>query len=273
MKKITYVKLALDMLMAVTFVLLFNKRVLGGLTFHEIAGLAISAAFITHILLNVQWVIKVTRRLLDRKLPGKTRFGYLLNLLLLLCMTFIIVSGILISEVVFPGIHVASELWFKLSHITISFLTLILIGIHVGLHWHWVIHVMENIVKVKSYKAAIGRMAKIMTILLFLYGGYQMYTTHFVSRIEGLGIVFQLTEPGAPPAGVKPRPDHPEAAQGSAEDRPARPEGAPEGRMEGGFQAPSALGVILTYFGIMGVFIILTYYMEKLAARKKLKAA
>jgi hypothetical protein len=105
MKKVTYVKFILDILMALTFVLLFNKMVLGGLAFHEIAGLAISVAFITHILLNIQWVIKVTVKLFDRKLPGMTRLGYFLNLLLLILMTFIVVSGILISEVVFPNIN------------------------------------------------------------------------------------------------------------------------------------------------------------------------
>ncbi|MFC6601849.1 hypothetical protein ACFQDF_09825 [Ectobacillus funiculus] len=43
MKKVTYVKFAIDIVMAVVFVLLFNKQVLGGMTFHEIAGLAIAA--------------------------------------------------------------------------------------------------------------------------------------------------------------------------------------------------------------------------------------
>lgn len=45
-KKMMYVRFGLDLLMAVTFVLFFNKQVLGGLTFHEIAGLAIAVAFL-----------------------------------------------------------------------------------------------------------------------------------------------------------------------------------------------------------------------------------
>lgn len=44
-KKMMYVRFGLDLLMAVAFVLFFNKQVLGGLTFHEIAGLAIAVAF------------------------------------------------------------------------------------------------------------------------------------------------------------------------------------------------------------------------------------
>ena len=75
-----YVRFGLDLLMAVTFVLFFNKQVLGGLTFHEIAGLAIAVAFFTHVLLNWQWVKKVTVKLFDRRLPRRTKFGYFLNI-------------------------------------------------------------------------------------------------------------------------------------------------------------------------------------------------
>ena len=75
MKNKNYVKFALDILMSITFVLLFNKMVLGGLAFHEITGLGIGFAIFAHILLNLQWVKKVTLMLFDRRLPGKTRFG------------------------------------------------------------------------------------------------------------------------------------------------------------------------------------------------------
>ena len=53
--------------MALTFALLFNPRVLGGLTFHETAGLAIGAAILTHILLNYRWVKNVTLKIFDQK--------------------------------------------------------------------------------------------------------------------------------------------------------------------------------------------------------------
>ncbi|MDM5452123.1 hypothetical protein [Peribacillus simplex] len=76
MKKLMFVKLGLDILMAVTFVLFFNKQVLGGLTFHEIAGLVIAVLFFIHVLLNWRWVKKVTVKLFDLNLPLKTKFGY-----------------------------------------------------------------------------------------------------------------------------------------------------------------------------------------------------
>jgi hypothetical protein len=270
MKKVTYVKLSLDILMALTFVLFFNKMVLGGLAFHEIAGLAFSVAFITHILLNLQWVIKVSAKLFDRKLPGMTRFSYLLNLLLLISMTFIVVSGILISEVVFPNIQIGRSPWFKLSHISISYLVLILVGVHVGLHWKWVVNVMKNIFKIKSSKVTVGIIAKVLTVLILIYGGYQMYSTNFSTKIQGLGNVFSVTQSGTPPVGFKQRPDSSDSSNNDSEKPQRRPEGAPG---KGGFASPNALNVIITYFGIMGVFVILTYYLEKFGNRKKRRSA
>ncbi|WJH35284.1 DUF4405 domain-containing protein [Paenibacillus sp. CC-CFT747] len=150
MKKVTYVKITIDILMAATLVLLYNKRVLGGLAFHEIAGLCIGGVFLVHILLNGRWVATVTRKLFDRKLPGRTRFGYLLNLLLLACMSFIIVSGILISEVVFRDLHMGNVGWFKGTHISVSFLTLIIVGVHVGLHWKWLMNVSQKLFRLEK---------------------------------------------------------------------------------------------------------------------------
>jgi hypothetical protein len=51
MKKITYVKFAIDILMAVTFVLFFNKQVLGGLTFHEEQPNGCSCSYLSSLFL------------------------------------------------------------------------------------------------------------------------------------------------------------------------------------------------------------------------------
>ena len=267
MKDKNYFKLALDILMTLTFVLLFNKMVLGGVTFHEIAGLGISFAMFAHILLNFHWVKKTTRNLFDRKLPGKTRFGYLLNVLILISMTFIIVSGLLISKVVFPNLHIGNQSWFKTAHISFSYLILILIGIHVGLHWQWIISYLKKIFKVNSSKVT-DIIVKATIALVLLFGGYQMYATNFATKIEGLGIVFNMTSPQAPPAGVKQHQDGSSSTRGNSQERPSSPKGTSEGKREGNFQSPNPMGVIATYSGIMGVFIIITYYSGKLRIRK-----
>lgn len=294
-----YVKFGLDILMAVTFVLFFNKQVLGGLTFHEIAGLAIAAVFFTHIALNWRWVKNVTVKLFDRKLPFKTKFGYVLNLLLLITMTFIIISGILVSHIVFPTINVANERWFQMAHISISYLVLVLVAAHVGLHWKWVMNVFQKIVKFQSHKKGLGIVAKLATVALLVFGSYEIYSTNFLTNLKGVASVFTSSsempgmekgqfERGTPPSGdfsgESGRPNPPDGgfsgetgqfergttsdgAFSEQSDRLAR--GGFEGRGEIG--STNALEVILQYFSIMSVFIILIYYLEKLLAKRKKK--
>jgi len=299
-KKLMYVKFGLDIVMAVTFVLFFNKQVLGGLTFHEIAGLAIAAVFFTHIALNWRWVKNVTIKLLDRKLPFKTKFGYVLNLLLLITMAFIIISGILVSHIVLPNINVTNERWFQMAHISISYFVLVLVAAHVGLHWKWVMNVFHKIVKFKSPKKGLGIVAKVATLVLLVFGSYEIYLTNFLTNLQGVASVFTSSfemsgmekgqfERGTPPSGDfsggSGRPTPPEgglSGEVGQYERRSTSDGVFSGQGDmlarGGFEgrgreagSANALEVIIQYFSIMSVFIILIYYMEKLIMKRKKK--
>ncbi|WP_455930768.1 DUF4405 domain-containing protein [Priestia aryabhattai] len=277
MKKMMYVRFGLDLLTAVAFVLFFNKQVLGGLTFHEIAGLAIAVAFFTHVLLNWQWVKKVTVKLFDRKLPRRTKFGYFLNIMLLITMSFIMISGIFISRVVFPNINVGNEQWFKVSHISVSFLVLILVAAHIGLHWQWVINVCKNMTKFKKSKKSLSIAAKLATVALLVVGIYEINETGFLGKLGGVARVLNLSSSDMPQKGGgksdfdrRSFSENKSSATASAGHK--RPnfdrdgEGLERGvkGKEGGFERPNPFVVIGTYFAIMSVFIIVIYYIEKI---------
>lgn len=274
MKK-NYIKFSLDVLMAVLFVLFFNKRVLGGLAFHEIAGLVFAVMYFTHIFLNLQWVKNVTLKIFDRKLPWKTRGNYLLNLLLLIMMSFIIISGIIISRIVFPNFNLGNENWFKMTHISVSFLVLLLIGIHVGLHWHWVVNVWKKIINFKSKQNWIGYTARVVTVLILVFGVYEVKQTGFLTRVASATNVFstssqQMGEGHEGKPMMKGNFDPSLAAKFKNGEKP--PEGfkeheGGEGREGGG--GANVLNVILTYTGVMSVFVIVTYYLRKITVRTK----
>ncbi|WP_392486406.1 hypothetical protein ACER0A_007290 [Haloimpatiens sp. FM7315] len=67
MKKITVIKLALDLVMAILFSLLFNKSVFSGLNFHELIGLIIGFVVLMHIILNIKWIRKVSVSIFTKK--------------------------------------------------------------------------------------------------------------------------------------------------------------------------------------------------------------
>lgn len=133
------VHLLLDTTMFGGFLLVTAPR-LTGLAIHEWLSLALGATLITHLLLHWNWIVGVARRMFG-SLGWGPRLSYLLNLLIFMTFTVVIFTGLLISEQALPllGIMLAVDRgWTELHH-TASNLSVILIGLHVGLHWRWIV--------------------------------------------------------------------------------------------------------------------------------------
>jgi hypothetical protein len=283
LKKINYVKISLDLLMALTFALLFKPRILDGLPFHETAGLVIGVAVLSHILLNWRWVKNATIKIFNPKLPGKIRFSYLLNLLLLITMTTIIITGIFISRVLFPNLAVGNQHSMRALHNLSSYLTLVLVGIHVGIHWQWVMNVWKKMSKFEKGKPKKGFIVTGVVVLFILIGGYQISSSDILTRIVGSegshsqqllfqkdGHRFDSTQAignqnGA--LGISPNQNETNSLKG----RPNR-------EFDDGFRnredfrgrgGQSAIVAIIPILGLMGVIIFITYYGEKNILRKK----
>jgi hypothetical protein len=124
--------------------LLMDPRSFYGLAFHEWAGLIIGIFFILHKILNWGWIKKVTVGFF-RKCSGKARINYILDVLLLAGITLMIISGIAIARTIdFSWLKLgASTNFWRVMHTSSSLITLVLFGIHLGLHWNWVINVFK----------------------------------------------------------------------------------------------------------------------------------
>jgi Domain of unknown function (DUF4405) len=130
----------LDALLLVAYTLAYSLG-FTGLAVHEWLGIGLGVVLLVHLTLHWEWVIRTTQRLLRRN--GRERFIWLVNLLLLVCMTLCIASGVLISEVALPALGVtvpASSFW-RQVHDTTATLTLILVPIHAALRWRWIVGV------------------------------------------------------------------------------------------------------------------------------------
>jgi hypothetical protein len=96
--------------------------------------------FLTHTLLNWKWVACVTGKFF-KKLPVKNRVNYILDALLIAGFFLIVLSGIAIARTIdfawltLPG----SRFFWRSLHVSASLVTLIAVGMHVGLHWNWVL--------------------------------------------------------------------------------------------------------------------------------------
>ncbi|MGL5354127.1 MAG: DUF4405 domain-containing protein, partial [Clostridium sp.] len=192
MKKINYIKFGLNILMAIVFVMLFNKRAVIPMTFHEIAGLVIGVAFIMHMTLNSKWIKQVSLNLFNSKTNFKTKLGYIIDILLLICFIIIIISGILISKVVFPNFRINSSISFKSLHISMSYITLLLVGIHLGTHWNWVVNVFKKIFVICEKKKSHGIIVNLVVVLLFIFGTYNIYSVNYISKVSMITTSFNV---------------------------------------------------------------------------------
>ncbi|MDN3016879.1 DUF4405 domain-containing protein [Paenibacillus sp. BSR1-1] len=268
MKK-NYTKIVLDLLLAITFVLLMNPRVLDGLPFHEISGLVIGVAILVHIGLNYQWVINTTKKILDPKLPKKTRFSYLLNILLLISMAAVIVTGILISRVVLPSLAIEGNHTIRELHGFSADVTLALVGLHVGVHWQWIISICKKAFKSKEGKLRNGVLASVILSLAILAGGIQWFaSTATPSNGEFMTKQMQQSEQATNKGNTTNQGNTTTTNTNQAPPNRDFREGKFHGKEGHGGNSNPFL-VVLNYFAIWAAIIIPTYYIEKRILRKK----
>jgi len=133
-------KFFLSLCITIVMLLLMDPRSFYGISFHEWAGLIIGLFFILHKILNWNWIKKVTLGFF-RKCSGRARFNYVLDILLLAGIILMILSGIAIARTInFSWLNLGgTRMFWRVMHTSSSFITLALFGIHLGLHWNWVL--------------------------------------------------------------------------------------------------------------------------------------
>lgn len=134
----TRLNVYLDLLLTGIFVIEMEEH-FSGLPLHEVLGLLFAVAFSLHIILHWDWIVSITRTFFQ-KLLHESRFNYLLNVALFADMVFVTVSGILISRTI--GLNIALGEDFRRTlqslHMVGSELVLIIVALHVGMHWKWI---------------------------------------------------------------------------------------------------------------------------------------
>lgn len=130
--------LFLDIALVVAFVLDMEFH-FTGLSLHELIGLVLGVFILLHLMTHWQWIISITVNFF-RKFWHESRLNYVLNVALFVDMGALIVTGILISRTLGLNLSLDRGVAQQMEHLHVltSDLALIIVALHVGLHWKWI---------------------------------------------------------------------------------------------------------------------------------------
>ncbi len=282
-------KLGLDMIMISTLLALMVPTILSQ-EIHEWTGLIIGAAIILHLAMNWRWIKNVSKNLI--KISGRAKVMYMLNILLLLGFTFIILSGIYMSETInFSWLGLGynhNNVSWKIIHTTMAYLTLIVAGIHLGLNFSWVINSLRNQPRSagKTQLGTIKPLINTVVLILILAGGiYSFSYLDYASKANPAALITALEQWGEPDGlgrgggGSEDRVNNGEGFRGgrasSPGDSSTLPVGFPDRGQRGAGdglhgQSGETIYLLLAFAGVYALIVTGTYFIDrKLNGRSK----
>lgn len=179
MKSKTIIKILLDMSMTILYLLLMFATGLGGF-FHETVGIGIGVLFLIHVVLNWKTVKGLWKTVAAGGASIQKTSLLTLDLLLLICMPVVMVTGILISTVLFTMNAGTSSIALYLIHNAASYVGLGVLGAHMLLHAKYLVAMFKQIIirwNESSIKKGIRRFAAaslaVGIIYMLLYVNYK----------------------------------------------------------------------------------------------------
>ncbi|MBV9786702.1 MAG: DUF4405 domain-containing protein [Chloroflexi bacterium] len=140
------INLVIDLAIFVAFLIAMSPH-FSGIAVHEWLSIAFGAAIIAHLLLHWEWIVGITRSFF-KKARWSARSNYVLNVLLFIDITIVIFTGLMISEDALPlfGIQtIRGGIWHGLHSFSAD-LSLVLVGLHIALHWEWIVKMFKRFV-------------------------------------------------------------------------------------------------------------------------------
>lgn len=240
--------LILDTVLIFLFVMLYDRGSTG-MSIHEIAGLTMLSLCVVHVVIHPKYVVNTTKKAFSRGsgLSKKARFSYMLSFLMALAFILMIVSSISISQVVFNN---RGTIFMKHLHRMLAALLLLMVGIHLGLHFKMIAR------KLKLNKVV----STILISAALIFGIYSLATGRYISYLTAFSNSSF---------------EHPQGLEGRG---PQNGEGQGQG-LEQHFRKNQSHGIdlaragytVISYASIVYVFCFATYAVESgLNKRKKI---
>ena len=174
------IQMSIDLLMVMTLPMLMAYSLIGE-AFHEAAGTIMFILFIAHNIFNYKWYKALFK---GRYTPYRILLT-VVNMLLLVIMLLLPVSGIIISKHIYTFIDIDGKALWRTVHMLASYWGYVLMSFHLGMH-------MNTIIRKKPHF--------ILNIFAFIISLYGIYA--FISRriplymaIKDKFVLFDFNEP------------------------------------------------------------------------------
>ncbi len=191
MNKKNIIKFVLDIAMATLFITFFNKNLIS-FKFHIIGGYVFATFILVHMILNQKWIINISKRLFDKKLKLRVKISYILSVFLFISIFSIIASGVLMMK----ATTYDRVMFWKMLHFGVSYISIALIGIHIGLYWNFIMSMFKKIFKIKERNSVSNILVNASVIIVLIFGIYTTYKKdYFVSAKSTLTYVAQHIKP------------------------------------------------------------------------------
>lgn len=188
----TTFKLAIDLLMTGLGLFAMAYRITGERR-HEWIGIAASALFVLHAVLNRRWYFSLFK--------GRYSFRRILNtvvnLLLVAVTSTLAASGILISRVLFPFEEIGDGMFIRQAHAFAAYWFLILIAVHIGMHWEMIAGMVRKATGSLGKSRRGNILLRVLTVPIILYGIWASFDREMGSKLF-LGYAFDFWDPDRP---------------------------------------------------------------------------
>jgi hypothetical protein len=118
-----------------------TNTALTGIFIHEWLCVALAVLFALHTALHWDWTKKMFKHFV-RKLLSMSRLNLVIDVLLFAMFFAVMLSGVMESRVVLPtlGLAAPAGMTWRILHSLTAKLLLVVVGVHFGLHWRWIVH-------------------------------------------------------------------------------------------------------------------------------------
>ena len=155
-------KFYLDIFLMILFLLVMSFHFIPK-SFHEIFGLILPLAMIGHFI----WNWKAFKN-------QKKRLTKIIDVALILCLIVVTFSGICISNFIFRGmidIELQRNITIHQLHVSIPFVMMILIGLHLGFNWQSIRQRFKNLIGL-NVPSILNKILIVIMVSIGIYGSF-----------------------------------------------------------------------------------------------------